>query len=187
MVKNGADRDQLINAIQNLNEEQMESLLYYADVLNRASRFKNGYHGIILREFINPQFRVIDSRIVEARMPVRWELNNIQGVLHGGTIATFIDIAMGRSLRLLYPGNYTTQLTIGMDIHYLGTGKGKEIYANIELLQFGRNVCVLECKIYNEVNKLITIATGTFKIHNAVLNEKNLSYDALIKKAKEEG
>jgi uncharacterized protein (TIGR00369 family) len=171
MVKNETYREQLEDVIQNFNEEQMNSLLYYADVLNRAANNENGYHGIILREFINPVYRVIDSRTVEARMPVRWELNNIQGVLHGGTLATFIDISMGRSLRLLYPGKYTSQLTVGLDIHYLGTGKGKEVYAHIELLQCGRSVCVLDCKIYNEENKLVTVATGTFKIRNAVLHE----------------
>lgn len=118
-----------------------------------------------------------DSRC-EFTMAMRDDLvgNWLQGILHGGAIATALDVAGGamalvatwqRMHKNEIPKNERPQKlaklgTIDMRVDYLHPGKGKEFTASATLLRIGNKVAVTRMEFHNEEGLLIAVGTGTY-------------------------
>lgn len=102
--------------------------------------------------------------------------NWLQGILHGGVIATALDVAGGAmamiaAWRRLHeadvPKNERPQKlsklgTIDMRVDYLQPGKGSEFKITSTLLRIGNKVAVTRMEFHNEENVLIAVGTGTY-------------------------
>lgn len=119
-----------------------------------------------------------DSAHVNARFDMRPELvgNAIKQILHGGVIATALDMVGGimgviavyqrmkeddvpkaeRYMRLAKLG------TIDMRVDYLQPGRGKHFEASATLLRVGKKVFVTRMELHNDSGELIAAATGTY-------------------------
>ncbi|MDP2227204.1 MAG: thioesterase family protein [Moraxellaceae bacterium] len=115
---------------------------------------------------------------VKARFDMKPELigNPFKQILHGGVIATALDMVGGmmgvvgvyqrmkddnvprdeRNMRLAKLG------TIDMRIDYLAPGRGKHFEASATLLRVGKKVFVTRMELRNEENDLIAAGTGTY-------------------------
>lgn len=110
------------------------------------------------------------------KLKMRDELvgNWLQGILHGGVIATALDVA-GGTVALL--GAYANQTelpkeerrknlsklgTIDMRVDYLRPGKGKEFFASASILRIGSKVAVTRMEFKNENGDLLAVGTGTY-------------------------
>lgn len=110
------------------------------------------------------------------KIPMRKELvgNWLQGILHGGVIATALDVAGGTAALM---GAYARQGdlpkeeraknlsklgTIDMRVDYLRPGKGKEFFATATILRIGSKVAVTRMEFKNEEGDLIAVGTGTY-------------------------
>lgn len=110
------------------------------------------------------------------KLKMRDELvgNWLQGILHGGVIATALDVA-GGTVALL--GAYANQTdlpkeerrknlsklgTIDMRVDYLRPGKGKEFFASASILRIGSKVAVTRMEFKNENDDLLAVGTGTY-------------------------
>lgn len=118
-----------------------------------------------------------DSRC-EFTMKMRDDLvgNWLQGILHGGAIATALDVAGGAmamiaAWRRLHeddvpkserPQKLSKLGTIDMRVDYLHPGKGKEFTVNATLLRIGNKVAVTRMEFLNEEGVLIAVGTGTY-------------------------
>ncbi len=100
--------------------------------------------------------------------------NWLQGILHGGVIATALDVAGGTAALV---GAYARQGdlpkaerqknlsklgTIDMRVDYLRPGKGKEFFASASILRIGSKVAVTRMEFKNEKGDLIAVGTGTY-------------------------
>lgn len=155
---------QLQDWINSFSEEQLEAMHYYGYIINKAFSGRRGPEGKIIHGFLRVQFSRVGENEMEARMPLRWEMYNGMGIIHGGVLATFIDNAMGNALHTLHPGNIIRQMTIDLNIHYLKGVKGKEIVARSRLVQAGRSIAVLDTDVYDEEGDMVCKATGTFRV-----------------------
>ncbi len=86
-------------------------------------------------------------------------LFNPQGTLHGGVLATAMDISMGHLLnRADGPG-----ATLEMKVQYLASVGSGRVRCEGSFLRRGRSVSFLQSKASGEDGKLIAFATATWK------------------------
>jgi uncharacterized protein (TIGR00369 family) len=100
--------------------------------------------------------------------------NWLQGILHGGVIASALDVAGGTAALV---GAYARKSdlpkeerikslsklgTIDMRVDYLRPGKGKEFFASASILCIGSKVAVTRMEFKNESDELIAVGTGTY-------------------------
>lgn len=87
-------------------------------------------------------------------------LTNPQGTLHGGVIATVMDISMGHLInRIAGPGT-----TIEMKVQFMRpVGAGRAVCEG-RFLRRGRNLSFMESRFYGPDRKLAGVATATWKM-----------------------
>jgi acyl-CoA thioesterase len=84
-------------------------------------------------------------------------LRNPQGSLHGGVIATVMDISMGH----LCHRYLSTSVTIEMQMRFFRPVHGPSRCEG-RLLRGGRRIVHLESRLYDEENRLAASATGSW-------------------------
>ncbi|WP_353570122.1 thioesterase family protein [Candidatus Albibeggiatoa sp. nov. BB20] len=113
---------------------------------------------------------------VRLRINMREELvgNFVHGILHGGVIASVLDVA-GGMIAIANAFSTKKQLTeaermqgidksgtIDMRIDYLRPGRGKYFIATAQVLRSGRKVSVTRMELHNDKNLLIAVGTGSY-------------------------
>lgn len=158
------DRDHLKEKIDQFSPEQLESLHHYMNILDKGFSGRRGPEGKVIRGFIDMHVERTGDRSTTATLPLRWEMYNGMGAVHGGITATFIDNAMGTTLATCYPGELVGQVTIDLNIHYIKGGSGEHLIADTELISAGGSLAVLDCTVRDKETDLVAKATGTFRI-----------------------
>ncbi len=97
--------------------------------------------------------------------------NSTMGILHGGVIASVIDLTGGLSALIscakfhenesleVIVKKLTTSATIDMRVDYLRPGKGKSFVCKSYVIRAGSRIVVSKIDLFNE--KGVRIATGT--------------------------
>ncbi len=86
---------------------------------------------------------------------------NIQGLAHGGVIATLADAAMGLSVRsALEPGR--RHVTIEMGVHYLRPVIRGRIRAVGHVVRLGRQIAYAEADVTDAKGRTLARASGTY-------------------------
>lgn len=118
----------------------------------------------------------LSTESVRMSLPMKPELigNFVHGILHGGVIATILDVSGGamaligaferhqhldsneRMARLSKLG------TIDLRIDYLRPGRGQSFTANAVLLRSGNKVAVVRSELHSDDGTLIAVGTGTY-------------------------
>jgi uncharacterized protein (TIGR00369 family) len=99
-------------------------------------------------------------------MPVRPQAFNSTGNLHGGAIATLIDVAAGTAAARgsgFEPGRQSL-VTADLHVRYLGRPHGDTVYARAEILKAGRQLIVVECRVTDVEERVIAAADFSMMI-----------------------
>ncbi|OWT61737.1 PaaI family thioesterase [Candidimonas nitroreducens] len=84
---------------------------------------------------------------------------NPQGSLHGGVVATVMDISMGHLLnRLQGPGT-----TLEMKIQYVKAARQGTLWCRGELTKLGQGISYLRSTLSDEAGDIVAFATSTWK------------------------
>lgn len=84
---------------------------------------------------------------------VRPDLLQLQGVMHGGAIASLIDTAVAIAISTdSQAGDRFT--TVEMKVNYLAPIRGGRIRADARLVRNGRRIIVAECDVYDSEDRL---------------------------------
>ena len=133
---------------------------------------------IPFHQLIGLHFRYVDQERCELVFDMKEQLvgNYVQGILHGGVIATALDVAGGTmaaaGLIQKYVDASEEELalrmsklgTIDLRIDYLRPGWGKQFCASASLLRGGNKVAVSRMELHNERGELIAVGTGTYLV-----------------------
>jgi uncharacterized protein (TIGR00369 family) len=86
---------------------------------------------------------------------------NPQGSLHGGVIATALDISMGHLIKHVTgrPG-----ITLEMKTQYLRPAQAGRVTCEGRFLRRGRTVAYLEARMTAEDGKLVAVSTSTWQL-----------------------
>ncbi len=98
--------------------------------------------------------------VVAVEMPVAPGAFNGSGNLHGGAIATLVDLACGSAAAragTFRPGENTI-VTADLHVRYLGRPKGTVVRAEARVLRAGRQLIVVECQVADELGNVIAAA-----------------------------
>ena len=112
-------------------------------------------HAVLGLEFLERT----DERVVVA-MPVRNEAFGSTGNLHGGAIATPIDVAAASAAARsssFVPGQ-NTLVTADLHVRYLGRPKGDVVRAVASVVRAGRQLVVVECRVLDPEDRVIAVA-----------------------------
>jgi uncharacterized protein (TIGR00369 family) len=88
---------------------------------------------------------------------------NLQGVLHGGMIATLADTAAGLAVRTeLAPGR--SHVTVSLTVHYLRPGGPGRIVGRGQVLRMGRSLAHATAEVVDADGRLLATASATIAL-----------------------
>lgn len=114
-------------------------------------------------EFLGFKLTAWKEGFVRLEMPVRPEHQNTVGYLHGGVIASLLDVAGA------FAGSYGrsqdfVSVTINMNTTYMSPLRSETVIAEGELVRRTRSLFFSQAKILDPENhRLCATATGTYK------------------------
>ena len=100
---------------------------------------------------------------VTIECPVRDDLRNRSGVLHGGVTATLADVAVGVSLSHHF-GNQRPATTAEMKINYFRPVTGGKLVARARLLRVGSHLCVGQVDLFDGEKNRVGAALVTYML-----------------------
>src|SRR6478672_1390126 len=131
---------------------------FSSDVIEllRAAHSSTPLHNLLGLQFVIGD----DPAVVTVEMPVAPGAFNGSGNLHGGAIATLVDVASGSAAAragTFIPGE-NTLVTADMHVRYLGRPKGAVVRAEARVMRAGRQLIVIECRVADDLGNLIAFA-----------------------------
>ena len=93
-------------------------------------------------------------------LDVRPELTNHFGQVHGGALATMLDVAMASAARSLHPDGV---VTVTMTLQFLRAGTGA-LTASGRVRESGRSLVFCDAEVLDAQGHTVATATGTFKV-----------------------
>jgi uncharacterized protein (TIGR00369 family) len=130
----------------------------------------------LIREFIvgGPMGKLLGMSVealeperLAVRMSFRPEITTYGDVIHGGAIASLVDVA---ATAAVWHGADADKVrrgtTVGFTVNYLAAGRGKDLVAEARVVNRGKNLCVCEVKVRGAGEDTTFVATAlvTYKI-----------------------
>jgi uncharacterized protein (TIGR00369 family) len=107
----------------------------------------------------------IETDRVRMRLPYADDVTTMGDLVHGGAIASLVDIAATAaawSTPELGPGARGT--TIGFSLSFLAGGRGRDLIASASAIQRGRSICVCEVDVRDADGARVAQAIVTYKL-----------------------
>ncbi len=105
-------------------------------------------------EFLDFEYKKLDDRRLQVRLPIQDLFINSAGVIHGGVIASLADVAMSN----LVPANehgIQQAVTVDLNVSFLRPATGTYLTAIACLEKQGRTLIHTACSIYNDRQELV--------------------------------
>ncbi|MHA3886646.1 thioesterase family protein [Stutzerimonas degradans] len=142
----------------------------------QAQAVREMFERIPFNQALGIELDEISTSRVVMHLSMKPELigNFVHGILHGGVIASLLDVAGGATAMLgvfdrhrhLTEHERATRLarlgTIDLRIDYLRPGRGKRFSASAVPLRAGNKVAVVRSELHNEEGLLVAVGTGTY-------------------------
>ncbi len=107
----------------------------------------------------------IERDRVRLRLRFRPEVTTVGDVVHGGAIASLVDVAAtaavwsGADLERSQRGT-----TVGFALNFLAAGRGQDLVATAAVIQRGRSICVCEVDVRGTDGNPVARALVTYKV-----------------------
>jgi len=88
---------------------------------------------------------------------------NLQGLVHGGILATLVDIAMGLAVRTVV-GPTRRHVTIDLHVNYLRPARPGRLEALGNVVRVGTHVGFAEGSVMDAAGRLLIRASGTYSV-----------------------
>ena len=120
-------------------------------------------HELLGLEFDRPEE---GSAVAEVRMPVRPEAFGFTANLHGGAIATLVDLAcaLAAARKSGFDPAVESLVTADMHVRYLGRPRGDVVVARAEVVRVGQQLIVVECKVLDGDHIIATADFSMMKV-----------------------
>ena len=120
-------------------------------------------HALLQLDFEAPE---AGSRVAEVRMPVAPGAFGFTANLHGGAIATMVDLACALAAARSPDFDPYRQSLVTADMHvrYLGRPRTDTVIARAEVVRVGSQLIVVECKVRDEEDHVIASADFSMMI-----------------------
>jgi uncharacterized protein (TIGR00369 family) len=107
----------------------------------------------------------IEADRVRVRLPYREAVTTIGDMVHGGAIASLVDLAATAACWASPTVDPTSRgTTIGFSINYLNAGRGQDLVATAEVIQRGKAIVVCQVSVRDGAGIEAARATVTYKL-----------------------
>ena len=116
----------------------------------RLARTNEVLGKLALNDLLGIELTRMDADGCEAEMPVGDASGNAAGNLHGGAIATLVDVCAATAAAMGSPTfdpMTSTLVTADLHVRYLGRTKGDRIRATASVVRAGTQLVVVECGV----------------------------------------
>ncbi|MCI2256443.1 PaaI family thioesterase [Domibacillus sp. PGB-M46] len=103
------------------------------------------------------------SGTAEVKIDLFPDLFNFSGNVHGGVLASLIDISIGSAVRSTLQENQRSS-TVELKINYIKPANGLFLLAKSSVSHRGTTLVVGTSEIFNDQNQVVAIGTATFFI-----------------------
>ena len=96
-------------------------------------------------------------------LAVRPELTRMEGIMHGGALASLMDTASAFAvLSLLAPDEQT--VTVDLTLHFLRPVRAGQVRARARVLRAGRRLATVTIEATDEAGELVATALTTYAV-----------------------
>ncbi len=89
---------------------------------------------------------------------------NRHGLLHGGMVATVLDVVCGNTASHFFdPENHAALVTVSLTLNYVAAARGGRVTATARPQGGGRSIAYVGAELRGEDGALLATATGIFK------------------------
>ncbi len=128
----------------------------------RGAARRAGFDSIPLHNLLGLEFEAPPEGATEAMvtMPVRHEAFGSTGNLHGGAIATLVDVACAVAAARASRFDWERQSVVTADMHlrYLGRPRTDRVHARSKVVKVGRTLITVECKVVDDDGHVVATA-----------------------------
>jgi uncharacterized protein (TIGR00369 family) len=122
--------------------------------------FFPGYVGLVLEEVREDYARM--------RLPHRREIDQPQGVVHGGALATLVDTVVVPAIGSAY-AERRALVTIAMTIQFLAPVAGEDAVAEGWVERRGRSTCFCRVEVRTAAGELALTASVVYKVSSRTI------------------
>lgn len=151
-------RDQFETFVQHASEEEYNVL---SAILTGLQQKQEGNFRTYLSAITDVKSKQLENGDYEISCPIQPLIENPLKMVHGGMTATLIDSTMGGLLISKLPENQSA-VTVELKVNYIRPGIGSHLRCVATILHQGKQLSVVEAKVYTDKNHLIATGTGTF-------------------------
>ncbi|MBX9602559.1 MAG: PaaI family thioesterase [Bryobacteraceae bacterium] len=101
---------------------------------------------------------------VTIEVPIRPDLLNGQGVMHGGVIASIADEAAWQALEHHYGRGKYQSTTTELKVNYLRPLSGEKVIARAVVVRAGKTLCVSRVDLFDTEGRLGGLAVVTYML-----------------------
>ncbi|HVN39407.1 MAG TPA: PaaI family thioesterase [Myxococcota bacterium] len=102
---------------------------------------------------------------VRLRLPFRPELTTVGDTVHGGAIATLVDVAATAACWATPAATLAARgSTVGFSISYLAPGRGQDLVADARVVQRGRTLCVCDVEVVDVAGTAVARSLVTYRL-----------------------
>lgn len=153
----------MIDEIMEIMEQGSDEERQIMQLAVQAIRQRRERNSAFLSGFLGLKGTFLDEKTYQFIIPVTPFMHNPLGVVHGGILATLIDSTMGSMInRSLPPDRYA--VTTELKVNYIRPGKGEKLRSEATILHRGQTLVVCQGSVFDERDKLLAHATGTFMV-----------------------
>ncbi len=122
--------------------------------------------GVALHAHLGLRIVQLDPGAAVIEMPVLPPALNGSGNLHGGAIATLVDVACGMSAGTASGFDRVNQTLVTADMHirYLGRPKTSAVRGEGRVVRVGRQLVVVEGRVVDTADNVIAAADAAFML-----------------------
>ena len=102
---------------------------------------------------------------VRVRLPFRTEVTTIGEMVHGGAIASLVDVAATAAAWATPRATLAARgTTVGFSLSFLAPGLGKDLTADARVVKRGGSLCVIEVDVAGDEGDAVARALVTYKL-----------------------
>jgi uncharacterized protein (TIGR00369 family) len=112
-----------------------------------ANRCRRSFEAQKFMDHIGATMPVIEPGYCEVHLPVREEMTQQHGYVHGGAMAAIADSAAGYAAFSLFDAN-SAPLTVEYKLNILRPGEGERMVARAQVVKPGRTLTVVQSDVF---------------------------------------
>ena len=107
----------------------------------------------------------VEEDHVQLRLPFRAEVTTVGEMVHGGAIASAVDVAATAAAWASPKASFKARgSTVGFSLNFLAPGLGTDLLADARVIQRGRSLCVVEVAVSDADGSPVARALVTYRL-----------------------